>query len=396
MTMRILIVTAKMDSRFGGPPRVVNGSSVALARAGCKVEVATMGDVGEADAIRGAWPEMEELNIPIHIFARGFPQQIGRSRGLSQFVKSNLDRFDMLHVHYIWEAGLADAARIFRKAGKPVLLSSHGMLERWELRQSRVKKWIAWNFFGSGTMLKHADAVLYGTQEEADEASALRLPGRVVLMPNGVKPLEFVSASSARELVLEKLPAMRDWKRTVLFFSRLHHKKGLDMLVEAFGRVYRDFPGVGLLAAAIQQDLEYETRVRAQIAALGRPPIILTTAISGPSARLLFTVADIFSLPSHQEGFSIALLEAASAGLPLLITDTCHMQEVADDGAGLVVPVTVDGLEGGLRRLLSLGDTELMNMGRRSAEVIAVRYTWDVIAERLITVYESAVADKVW
>lgn len=394
MTMRILIVTGKMDSRYGGPPRVVNGSSVALTRAGCKVEVATMGDVGEADAIRGAWPEMEELQIPIHIFPRGFPQQIGRSRGLSQFVKSNLDRFDLLHVHYIWETGLADAARVFRRAGKPVILSSHGMLERWELRQSRVKKWIAWNCFGTGSMLSHADAVLYGTQEEADESSALQLPGRVALIPNGVTPLAFADASSARESVFNTFPAMRDWTRTVLFFSRLHHKKGLDLLVDAFGRVYRDFPGVGLFAAAIQQDLEYEARVRAQIAALGHPPIILTTAMSGPSARILLSVADIFSLPSHQEGFSMALLEAASAGLPMLITDTCHMQEVADEGAGVVVPVTIDGLEAGLRRLLSLDDTALVEMGRRAAELIAVRYTWEIIAERLMAAYEAAIASK--
>jgi len=194
--------------------------------------------------------------------------------------------------------------------------------------------------------------------------------------------------------VLEKFPAMRDWNRTILYFSRLHHKKGLDLLVEAFGRVYRDFPGVGLFAAAIEQELEYETRVRARIAAISDAPIILTTAMSGPSARIVFTVADIFSLPSHQEGFSIALLEAASAGLPLLITDTCHLPEVADEGAGVVVPVTVDGLEGGLRQLLSLDDAALAETGRRAAEVIAARHTWESVAARLIAVYSAAVADK--
>jgi len=394
MNMRVLIVTPTMDFRFGGPPRVVNGSAVALARAGCEVEVATMGDIGEASGIREAWPEMAEARIPVHIFSRGFPRQIGRSRGLSEFVKANLDRFDVLHVHCVWETGLADAAAIFRKAGKPVLVSAHGMLVRWELRQSRLKKRIARTFFGTGALLNRSDAVLYGTQEEADEASQLRLASRVVLMPNGATPLHIADSSAARELVLEKFPVMRDWKRTILYFSRLHHKKGLDLLVEAFGRVYPEFPGAGLFAAAIAQELEFEAQVRAQIAAMGDPPIILTTAMSGPSARVVFTVGDIFSLPSHQEGFSIALLEAASAGLPLLITDTCHMPEVADEGAGVVVPVTVDGLEDGLRRLLSLDDAALAEMGRRAAEVVAARYTWESVAARLIAVYSAAVADK--
>lgn len=394
MTRRVLMVITTMDFRFGGPPRVVNGSAVALARAGCEVEVATMGDVGEADIIRGAWPEMAEQQIPLHIFPRGFPRLIGRSRDLSEFVKSNLDRFDLLHVHGVWETGLADAATLFRKVGKPVVVSAHGMLTRWELRHSRVKKRIARLFFGTGALLNRSDAVLYGTQEEADDALGLRLAGRVVLMPNGVTPFHIADASAARESVLEDFPVMRDWTRTILYFSRLHHKKGLDLLVEAFGRVHRDFPGVGLFAAAIEQDLEYETRVRAQIAALGDAPVFLTTAMSGPSARTVFTVADIFSLPSHEEGFSIVLLEAANAGLPLLITDTCHMQEVADEGAGVVVPVTVDGLEEGLRRLLSLDDAALAEMGRRAAEVIAVRYTWETVASRLIAVYDAAVVDK--
>ena len=137
MTPRVRIVTPTMDFRFGGPPRVVNGSAVALARAGCEVEIATMGDAGEVDALRAAWPEMVQ-QVPLHVFPRGFPRLIGRSRGLSEFVKANLDRFDVLHVHCVWETGLADAARIFRRAGKPVLVSAHGMLVRWELQIGRA------------------------------------------------------------------------------------------------------------------------------------------------------------------------------------------------------------------------------------------------------------------
>jgi glycosyltransferase involved in cell wall biosynthesis len=394
MTVRVLVVTPTMDFRWGGPPRVVAGSSVALAQAGCQVEVATTGDAGDIDVLREAWPEMAELQIPVHVFPRGFPRMIGRSRELREFVKSNLDRFDLLHVHCVWETGLADAATIFRKAGKPVLVSAHGMLVPGWLRRSRVKKWIARTFFGTGAMLNRADVMLYGTQEELDLSSALRLAGRAELMPNGVTPFHIADASAAREAVLERFPAMRDWKRTILYFSRVHHKKGLDLLVEAFARVYRDFPGSGLFAAALEQELDYEKRVRAQIAAVGDAPILLTTEMFGPSARIVFTVADIYSLPSYDEGFSMSLVEAASAGLPLLITTGCHMPEVADDGAGVVVPVTVDGLEEGLRRLLSLDDVALAEMGRRAAEVTAARYTWESVAARLIAVYEAAVADK--
>jgi len=78
--MRDLILTPTMDFRFAEPPRVFSGSTIVLARAGCEVEVATMGDIGEADVIRGAWPEMAEQQIP---FTR-IPSRISSTDRLSR------------------------------------------------------------------------------------------------------------------------------------------------------------------------------------------------------------------------------------------------------------------------------------------------------------------------
>lgn len=394
MAKRILLVCPGMHPRDGGPPRVVYGSAAALARAGCKVEIVTMGDPQDEAATREAWADLAEAGVAMTIFPRNFLFQLGRSAALVDFMKCNVARFDLLHIHCVWESALADSAAIFRRAGKPVLVSPHGMLDRWQLRQSAFKKRIARVFFGTGAMLSRADALLYGSQEEADEAAHLGLPGRVALMPNGASPLEIADPKGAREALHAKFPRLREWRRTVLFFSRLHPKKGLDMLVEAFGRVHRDFPDAGLFAAAIAQDREYEADVRAQIAALGDTPIVLTTELSGPAAKTVFTVSDVFCLPSHQEGFSIAIVEAASAGLPELITDTCHMQEIADEGAGLVVPASVDGLERGLREMLSLDQAALAEMGRKARDVIAARYTWESVAEQLIAAYGAALSGK--
>ena len=394
MALRILLVCPGMHPRDGGPPRVVSGSAAALAHAGCAVEIVTMGDPHDDAETRAAWPELPGSGVALHIFPREPPRQLGRSAALIEFVRANAGRFDLLHIHCVWENALADAAAVFRRAGKPVLVSPHGMLDRWQLRQSAFKKRVARLFFGTGAMLSRADAVLYGTQEEADEAAHLQLGRRVVLMPNGAAPLEIADPQAARQALRTRFPQLREWSRTVLFFSRLHPKKGLDMLVEAFGRVHREFPGAGLFAAAIEQDREYEARVREQIAALGDAPIVLTTELSGPDAKSVFTVSDIFCLPSHQEGFSIAIIEAASAGLPELITDTCHMQEIAEEGAGVVVPASADGLERGLRQMLSLDTQALGEMGRRARDLIAARYTWQSVAQRLIVAYGDAIEAK--
>ncbi|MBR0552108.1 glycosyltransferase [Stakelama marina] len=383
-----------MHPRNGGPPRVVNGSAVALARAGCQVEIVALGFPQDEPDTRSAWPDLPDADIALHLFRPDFPRQIGRSAALRRYIAQRTDDFDVLHIHCIWETALADAAAVFRAAGKPVLVSPHGMLDRWQLRQSSWKKRIAQRFFGTGAMLGRTDAILYGTQDEANEAAHLGLPGKVVIMPNGFSPLHIPDPQSAQAKLLRQYPELGDWDRTVLFFSRLHPKKGLDLLIDAFGRVRHEFPKAGLFAAAIAQDREYEAKVRSQIAQLGGANIALTTELSGPEAKSVFIVSDIFALPSHQEGFSIAIVEAAGAGIPLLITNTCHMQEVEDDGAGYVVPATVDGLANGLRQILSADDAALEQMSGCAKNVVAARYTWDRVAVRLIDAYESILSQR--
>lgn len=395
MTRRILLVAPSMHPRDGGPPRVVSGSAVALARAGMEVEIATMGGAEDDEATRRAWPALREYGVPLHIFPRTGPPMLGRSSGLRRFVDSQLPRIDLMHIHCVWEFELAASSASARKHGVPYVLSPHGMLDRWQLEKSRFKKMIARHLFGTENLLRKTDAILYGTVEEANEARPLRLPGRVVIMPNGVDALMIDRSDAVRERLYAQFPALRSWTRTVLFFSRLHPKKGLDLLVEAFARVQSDFPTAGLFAVAIPQVESYEAMLRARIAELQPVNIVLTTDLVGPEAQLTFALADIFSLPSHQEGFSIAIVEAAGAGLPELITDKCHMAEIAEVGAGIVVPDTVDGLELGLRQSLKLDPDALAEMGQRGAQLVAERYTWGRLASSLIDTYSEIIVGRV-
>ena len=387
--MRVLLVCPGMHPREGGPPRTVIGTALALVRAGMDVEIATIGLAGDDDETQAAWPELFEAGVRLHIFPRGYPQLIGRSGALNKFLALEGDRFDLLHVHCIWETALADAAASFRGRGKPTFVSAHGMLDRWQMRRSTFKKNMALRFFGTGAMLRHADALFFGTQEEAGEASDLDLGAPVVLMPNGTIPYTGAGADEARARMVDRYPAIRDWRRTVLFFSRLHPKKGLDLLIAAFARIQDEYPDVGLFAAAIAQDEAYGDAIRAQIAGLPASRIVLASEPGGLDATSAFSVADIFCLPSHQEGFSQAILEGASAGLPVLITDKCHMPEFGEEGAGLIVSDTVDGLVGGLRALLALSEPELRAMGERGRNIVSSRYTWEHIAERLTAAYRG-------
>jgi glycosyltransferase involved in cell wall biosynthesis len=387
---RVLLLAADMDPRQGGPPRVVYGSACALARAGVAVEIAATGPAEAADATRAAWPLLAELGIPLHIFPRNGPATLGYSAGMDRFVRREVAGFDAVHVHGVWEQCFARGARRARAAGVRTFVSPHGMLDRWQLRQSRFKKRVALRLFGTGAMLKHADGVLYGTRHEADEARSLGLPSPALVMPNGVEPEPLPDRATVTAGLHERFPQMREWSRTVLFLSRIHPKKGLDMLVEAFARVRQTHPDAGLLAVAIPQDADYEARLRTRIDELGSERLVLVTDLVGPEARSALAAADVFCLPSHQEGLSIAILEAMGAGLPVLITTECHLDELEDRGAGKVVPDTIPGLTAGLEALLDLDEEKLAAMGRRGSEIVAAEYSWEGIAAKLAALYSGA------
>lgn len=389
---RVLLLAADMDPRQGGPPKVVYGSACALARAGVSVEIAATGPAETAHTTRAAWPLLAELGIPLHVFPRAGPATLGYSPGMDRFVAREISRFDAVHVHGVWEQCFARATRRARAAGVRTFVSPHGMLDRWQLAQSRLKKQAALRLFGTGTMLKHADAVLYGTRHEADEARPLGLPSPALVMPNGVEPEPLADRAAVTAMLHARFPQMRSWSRTVLFLSRLHPKKGLDMLVEAFARTRQTHPGAGLLAVAIPQDADYQAALRARIDELGPERLVLVTDLVGPEARTALAAADVFCLPSHQEGLSIAILEAMGASLPVLITTECHLDELEDRGAGKVVPDTVAGLTLGLTALLALDRESLATMGRRGAEIVASEYSWERIAGQLAVLYSGRAA----
>ncbi len=385
--LRILLLAAGMDPREGGPPRVVYGSACALARAGHTVEIATTGPPESVAAVRAAWPLLDELGIALHVFPRVGPPVLGYSPGMDRFIGEDPARFDAVHVHGVWEWCFARATRTARMAGVRTFVSPHGMLDVWQLKRSRFKKGLALRLFGTGTMLERADAVLYGTRDEADEARPLGLNSPARVMPNGVDPQPLADRAAVTARLRERYPQVAGWSHTVLYFSRIHPKKGLDMLVEAFANIAGRHPDAGLLAVAIPQDADYEAAIRARIGELGSGRLVLATDMVGPEARAVMAAADVFCLSSHQEGLSIAILEAMSAGLPVLITTECHLDDLDERGAGKVVPDTVEGLTAGLDALLGLDREALAAMGRTGAAIVAAEYSWEHVAARLTALY---------
>lgn len=239
-------------------------------------------------------------------------------------------------------------------------------------------------------MLRGAQAIVYGTEDEMVE-SALAVPdARGAVLPNGVdldalKP----EALPPSDAFLAAHPDLYKRTRNVLFFSRVHPKKGLDLLVEAFISLADEYPQAGLIVVGIPQDEDYEARLRHRIAGSGvADRIVFVTDLSGPDAHMVFRHADIFALTSHQEGFSMAIVEAMALEKPLLITDRCHLPQVAGSWrCGTVVADDLLGVIGGLRALLGMSSEALREMGQRGRAVVEAEYGWSAVAAQLEALY---------
>jgi glycosyltransferase involved in cell wall biosynthesis len=172
----------------------------------------------------------------------------------------------------------------------------------------------------------------------------------------------------------------------ILFLSRLHYKKGLDFLAAAFEKLAPRHPQVQLVVAG--PDEGAAEPFRQQIAAAGLTDRVhMTGPIFSADRYTALVDCACFCLPSRQEGFSIAILEAMACARPVVITSACHFPEVATAGAGEVVPLEVHALTQALDRILA-DPARAASMGQTARELVMKSYTWPAISAQLVEAYQ--------
>ena len=204
------------------------------------------------------------------------------------------------------------------------------------------------------------------------------LGGDAVLIPNGVDVARFEGA--------EPLPG-RGTAPTVLFLGRIDEpRKGLAVLLEALPELAALVPDVRLLIAG-PGDVD---EVREAVPASLRSRVELLGRVSEQDKPSVFASGTVYCAPNtHGESFGIVLVEAMSAGTPVVASDLEAFRRVLDDGAyGVLVPVRDAGaLAAGLGALL-------LDAGRRAELAAAARrgvrsYDWSTVARQVVEVYET-------
>ncbi len=291
---------------------------------------------------------------------------------------------EVVHFHGLWQGHGRRGTRAARLANVPYLVAAHGMAEPWALRHKALKKKV-YTALVEGKNLRRASCLHALSRPEIGHLRAIAPRTPVALIPNGVdlRPFDDLPPRSALEAEFPGLVG----KFVVLFFGRLHAKKGLDLLAGALGSLKRDHPDLHVLLAGNDDGALAPFLARAEAEGVS-DRITQVGHVSGERARQVWAAADAFVLPSYSEGFSMAILEALACRLPSLITTACHFPELGQAGGGIIVEPTADGVTSGLRDILDRSPSEREGIARKGRALVEARYTWDRQAARLASVYE--------
>lgn len=375
--MTVVHVTSWLSRRGGGIPPVIRALARETNRQGISASVVGLEDEWVQD-------DCCENGFPISTGKVFGPKAFGFSPELRNQVRMRANSPGVIHSHGLWMyPGLAARSCAERKNCR-LIISPHGMLEPWALNHSRWKKKVV-EYLIERRNLRRADCLHALCEAEADHFRSYGLKNPIAIIPNGIDPAEILTRE--KDPAGEKSPGPAR-RRRILFLSRLHSKKGLDNLLQAWKRLAAEFKAWQLVIAGSGEPA-YETRLknitREQIS---EGSIVFPGAVYGDDKKQVLAGAEAFVLPSFSEGFSMAVLEAAAAGLPVLLTPECNFPELAKSNGAFEISADAAGIEAGIRRMLEMPDGQRREMGRCGQELIKRSYTWPVIAGQMCRIYD--------
>ena len=398
--MRILYTVHgyKPAFRLGGPIESVSSVAEILVRRGHSVTVLTtnsnldqdlevpLDQAVDADGVEVWYFQHEEPLKKWLPFLSYLSQSIGflYAPRMAETLRRLVPRVDLVNTHMPFAYPTYAGARAARHARRPLFYHQRGVFDPERLRFRSLKKNLYIRLI-ERPIMRQATTLVALTEAEVASYRALGVDTPCRVVPNGVDVRKYRTVAVSPPSVLRGIAPDAP---VILFLGRLHPIKGVDRLVEAFSRVVAAFPEAVLVMAG-PDEWGLVRRFREDVGGTGLGlRVVFPGMVSGEEKLDLLARANLFCLPSDGEGFSVAVLEALASATAVLLSPGCHFPEVEAAGAGRVVAPTPTALADALGDLLS-DRIRLRAMGERGRDLVATRYSWDAVVDRLEEVYRE-------
>ena len=375
MTGGLAVVQAVgvLTAAFGGPSRSVTKLCDALAEEGAAVDLVASRPRPGVEIVRPGDPR---VGLRLAEQDQGEGLLAGARSPFGRALAGALAEAGaaVVHNHGLWVPTNRAAALAARSAGQPLVMSPKGMLSEWSMSQSRAKKRLAWHLY-QRRALGTAAAFQVTAEAEAEDVRRLGLRQPVAVVPHGV--------DGPPPGALGERP--QDGPRTALFLSRIHPKKGLPDLVEAWSRVR---PAGWRLVVAGPDDGGHQAEVERQVRAHGLDDIVSFPGPVGDDEKwVLYGAADLFVLPTLSENFGIVVAEALAAGVPALTTREAPWRALETHRCGWWTETGPDAVAAALQEATVAPPDALRAMGERGRAYAEAELSWARAAREHVALY---------
>lgn len=370
--MRILQTIAGLWSITGGPAESVPALCSGLSKLGHDVTILT-GEGDLAQSVLRASASVRVQTAPVGPYWMGnYSAEFGAA------CEALAEKADILHTHGLWLYPNFVTSFVGRRLRRPVVVSPRGMLSPWSLRQGKLKKALVW-WALQRRMLSRADMVHATSDEEANEFRRLKIAAPIAVIPNGLNLNDFD---------LNRATAVRETGRTrsIVFMSRIHPKKGIGLLLDAWRLVSVRHPDATLVLAGPGEPIHVSELCR-RLEQENLDSVRYVGRVDADERFMLLAGAAAMVLPSYSENYGMVVAESLACGTPVVVTSGVPWPQVSMLGCGWRVSPEVGALSDALNDALATGRQRLDEMGAIGRHLIEQAHSVEVSATRMAETY---------
>jgi glycosyltransferase involved in cell wall biosynthesis len=333
---------------------------------------------------------VKDLPFEVEYIEEQLPRFIMPSFSLKFIDKIKQEKIDLIHINLLFD--FYNIATCITK--KPYLICFHGafMKGAYNIRKfKKLKKDLYMNIIGK-KILKKAKFIHLLTQEEKEHFLEFypEFENKIRVIPNGLDLSQYEVNLNKYDLI-NKYPQLKD-KKIILFLSRINWIKGLDILIPAFAKLYKEDKNYHLLIVGKDDGDGYENKVRQWVNEYGlADAAIFTGLLTGKDKLMAFYGSNVFVLPSYSEGLPTTVIEAMACGVPIIVSDKVGIsREIKQYNAGTIVKTNVDDVYNGIKNVFSNLD-KAKEMALNAKNMVYNFYDINKVADKMIEIYEEAI-----
>jgi glycosyltransferase involved in cell wall biosynthesis len=307
-----------------------------------------------------------------------------RCAEMSRWLNSAVREFDIIDIQGVWTSIAIDAACACLSGGVPYVITPHATMTRWDWSKNRHWKRV---FFATRLRKVWREAAAIRFLSHGELKNSMVPPATpFAVIANAVQPPAADKTRTAKRDVCARL-GLPPNATLVLFLGRVTDQKGVMELLQAFAVMQERCPDAYLVIAG-PLDGEYGNSVK-KLASVNARRVRLLGPVFGSDKNDLFESASLFVTLSKNEGLPIAVLEALSFGVPVVLTAESNLPEVEDFGAGTITTCEPERAAGAISAML-LDPVKLGQIRVGAKRMIQQRFSWNFVLPQLVQLYQRA------